>query len=390
MEKEQSIFQTMECGVIKSYIWTFVNRFLHYFLIASFSLSFLCIYFDTLIYFHFIFGILFGAGVLLRIIWGFVGTKYSRFWDFNFRGILEYLLSILGEKKHYIGHNPASSIAIVLIFMFGSITILSGMLTIGAQEQRGIFSYLFFEYSNFKAFEELHKFCANALLVVILIHICGSLIDKFWNKNDSIDSMISGYKRTNQEENIALSLTQKVIFGFYLAFLFCFMLYLFYPHNVFLRSFEREIFASKDLKEYTKECGSCHIAYAPYLLPKYSWDSMMRDLENHFGEDASLEQESHEVILKFLQQYSSDFVDTKFSSKIAKESDSDKIAITKYHYWEVAHDNINPSIFKAQAIKSKANCQTCHKDAESGIFAKSVMDYAKLKNLKEELQDSHF
>ncbi|TLD85161.1 cytochrome B [Helicobacter sp. MIT 11-5569] len=374
--------------MIKSYIWTFVNRFLHYFLIASFSLAYLCVYFDALITFHFIFGILFGAGVLLRVIWGFVGTKYSRFSDFEFRGILSYFASILGEKKHYIGHNPASSVAIVLIFVLGLITILSGMLTIGAEEQRGIFGYLFFEYRYFEIFEDLHEFCANALLAVILIHICGSLIDKFWNKNDSIDSMISGYKRTNQEENITLSLTQKVIFGFYLAFLFVLILYLFYPRNVFLRPFEREIFASQDLKEYTKECGSCHIAYASYLLPKSSWDSMMSDLENHFGEDASLEQESQEVIAKFLQQYSSDSVDTKFSSKIAKESDSNKIAITKYHYWEVAHDKIKPALFEMEEIKSKANCQTCHKDAESGIFAKSAIDYAKLKSLKKELQDS--
>ncbi len=375
------IFQTMESGVIKSYIWTFVNRFLHYFLILTFALAYLCADIDAWIYFHCVFGILFGAGVLLRIVWGFVGTKHSLFRDFNFRGILEYLLSIFGEKKHYVGHNPASSLAIVLMFVLGLGTMLSGMLQYGAEEQGGIFGYLFFEYNHFEAFEDLHAFCANALLGVIIIHICGSLIDKFINKNDALDSMISGYKRTIREESVALNYAQKILFVGYLVFLFVLLVYLLFPNNVLLRSSTRNIFAQEILREYTKECGSCHIAYAPYLLPKSAWDSMMSDLENHFGEDASLEQESHTIILAFLNQYSSDFVETKISSKIAKEPQN-IVAITKYPYWEAAHQDINPALFETQAIKSKANCQTCHKDAESGIFAKGVIHYSELKSLK--------
>jgi len=37
-----------------------------------------------------------------------------------------------------------------------------------------------------------------------------------------------------------------------------------------------------------KECGECHMAYQPALLPRESWAAMMDDLPNHFGEDASL------------------------------------------------------------------------------------------------------
>lgn len=385
MANARLIFQTMESGVIKSYIWTFVNRFLHYFLILAFALAYLCAEIDAWIYFHCVFGILFGAGVLLRIIWGFVGTKHSLFWDFKFRGILEYLRSIFGEKRHYVGHNPASSLAIVLVFVLGLGTMLSGMLQYGAQEQGGIFSYLFFEYGRFEAFEDLHIFCANVLLGVILIHICGSLIDKFINKNDALDSMISGYKQTMRKESVALSFSQKILFAMYLVFLFVLLVYLLFPNNALLRSSMRNIFAQESLREYTKECGSCHIAYAPYLLPKSAWDSMMSDLENHFGEDASLEKESHARISAFLNQYSSDFVKTKISSKIAKESYQNILSITKYPYWEAAHQDINPAIFKTQAIKSRANCQTCHKDAELGIFAKGAIHYSKLKSLKENL-----
>ena len=45
------------------------------------------------------FGSLFGVLVILRIIWGFVGTKYSRFKDFELKGLFAYLKSAL-QAKH--------------------------------------------------------------------------------------------------------------------------------------------------------------------------------------------------------------------------------------------------------------------------------------------------
>ena len=385
MGDRRLIFQTMESGVIKSYIWTFVNRFLHYFLILTFALSYLSADIDTLFLVHIVCGVLFGAGVILRVIWGFMGTKHSRFWDFNYRGILEYLTSILGNKKHYIGHNPASSVAIILMLGFGFLVVFSGLLQYGAEQNSGIFAPLFFTYSYFYMGDDLLEFFANCLLFIVAIHFCGSLIDKFWSKGDAIDSMLNGYKRTQKDESVSLNLAQKAIFAFFLLFLFALFLYLLYPKNILLRPSAQDFFTQDSNKtafgEYKQECGSCHIAYAPFLLPKSAWDSMMSDLENHFGDDASLEEETHARIAAFLEKYASDVVDTK----ITQQKESQQIAITKTPYWEIAHRKLNPKIFTTEAIKSKANCQTCHKDAESGIFAKNAVEYFKLKSLRENL-----
>ena len=38
-----------------------------------------------------------------------------------------------------------------------------------------------------------------------------------------------------------------------------------------------------------KECSACHMAYQPQLLPARSWDALMKGLDNHFGETASLD-----------------------------------------------------------------------------------------------------
>ena len=40
-------------------------------------------------------------------------------------------------------------------------------------------------------------------------------------------------------------------------------------------------------KNWQQECASCHIAYAPALLPKGSWRRLMSGLDQHFGENAS-------------------------------------------------------------------------------------------------------
>ena len=36
------------------------------------------------------------------------------------------------------------------------------------------------------------------------------------------------------------------------------------------------------------ECGSCHAAYPPGLLPAPSWRAVMAGLDRHFGTDATI------------------------------------------------------------------------------------------------------
>ena len=40
---------------------------------------------------------------------------------------------------------------------------------------------------------------------------------------------------------------------------------------------------------YATECGACHLAYPPALLPARSWQRLMAGLDTHFGSDASLD-----------------------------------------------------------------------------------------------------
>lgn len=57
-----------------------------------------------------------------------------------------------------------------------------------------------------------------------------------------------------------------------------------------------------------EECGSCHLAFAPSMLPASSWQRMMGDLKNHFGDDATIDPEIAAKIADYLAGNAADTV----------------------------------------------------------------------------------
>lgn len=95
----------------------------------------------------------------------------------------------------------------------------------------------------------------------------------------------------------------------------------------------------------------------------------MSDLENHFGDDASLEPEDEKIILDFLVQYSAEKSTKEASYKILKSIENkDIIAISQTSFWKNEHKNIPKEVFLDKDIKSKANCKACHSDVEKGLI----------------------
>lgn len=368
----------MGFGVIKSYIWSFAARFSHLALILSFALAYVFSEFDDLVYFHAAFGVIFGVAIVFRIVWGFVGTKYSKFSDFKFQGLISYFGSFLGKKERFIGHNPASSIAIIMILALGFVCVLSGLVLYGLDKNSGIFAFLYDSYAKFEFTKSIHELSANTLLFVAIIHICGALIDKFIHKNDSVNSMITGYKLTKNDESIRANLAQKIFCFIWILAIIAIFLYIFNKDNFILKSHTLKVDYSAQNAVFAKECGSCHMIYAPFLLPKKSWEIMMANLEDHFGDDASVDEETNKEILNFLRSNSAEQKGNKTAFNILKYAQNDQnIAITQNPYWIKKHRKIDEKIFSKSDIKSKANCAACHKGIENGII--SVIEYEKIR-----------
>lgn len=58
--------------------------------------------------------------------------------------------------------------------------------------------------------------------------------------------------------------------------------------------------ASAGLTQYQAECGACHLANPPGMLPVASWVRLLDGLADHFGENAELDPETRASLLSWL------------------------------------------------------------------------------------------
>jgi hypothetical protein len=100
----------------------------------------------------------------------------------------------------------------------------------------------------------------------------------------------------------------------------------------------------------------------------------MADLENHFGDDASLDKKDRVEIESYLLANSAENSTKEAAFYIAKSiKKADTIAITKTPYWKKRHAKIDKKIFNSPKVKSKANCKACHRGFEKGIIDDSLI-----------------
>jgi len=120
---------------------------------------------------------------------------------------------------------------------------------------------------------------------------------------------------------------------------------------------------------YKKECGACHFAYHPDLLPFGSWDKIISGLGEHFGEVIELDPESKKLIAEYLKENAADHCSAKLSIRIMKSlGGTTPKRITEVPYIRKKHHKISAEVFKRESIGSFSNCVACHRAAEKGIF----------------------
>lgn len=124
-------------------------------------------------------------------------------------------------------------------------------------------------------------------------------------------------------------------------------------------------------KTYLAECGSCHTAFAPGLLPVRSWHRMMGELEEHFGEDATLDEPQYLAILKELETLAADgsYADQRMrriSEAISPTAQPQRISETPF--FKYTHDEVPQGLWKRKRIGTPSNCLACHPRANEGRY----------------------
>ena len=167
----------------KILVWDLPTRLAHWLLAASFVGAFATGDSERLRDVHIILGYTMLGLVVFRVVWGLVGTRYARFSSFAFgpRSVLSYLGSLFrGKPQHYAGHNPAGSWAIYALLLS---TVLAGAT-----------GYATYSGMGGGWMEELHEGAANALLVVVIVHVLGVIVSSILHRENLVGGMLGGRK----------------------------------------------------------------------------------------------------------------------------------------------------------------------------------------------------
>ena len=178
-------------------VWDLLIRIFHWSLVSMFLLAYVTE--DHFLQVHSYAGYTILGLVIFRIIWGVIGTRYARFWQFvkSPSEVIAYLKDVIHFRaKRYIGHNPAGGAMIIALLISILLTSITGILLIGMQEGSGPLAAQVADWPRWisKALEEVHEFLANFSVFLVVLHVAGVIIASFQHNENLILSMWNGRK----------------------------------------------------------------------------------------------------------------------------------------------------------------------------------------------------
>jgi cytochrome c553 len=126
---------------------------------------------------------------------------------------------------------------------------------------------------------------------------------------------------------------------------------------------------------YLKECGTCHSAFSPELLPAASWRGVMQRLEDHFGEPAKLDAATHQRITDYLVAHAADRATNEHSRAImgSLHASNAPLRITQVPYIAGLHVAVLDPLWNGTPRpKTLTECGVCHNEVKSGNFRSRI------------------
>ena len=119
-----------------------------------------------------------------------------------------------------------------------------------------------------------------------------------------------------------------------------------------------------------EECGSCHLPFAPSMLPASSWTRMMANLKDHFGDDATVDPKLAAEITAYLVTNAGDQGGQRYGAKLLRDVSAANapLRITELPKWTREHRKVPDWEWKHKDVRTKANCAACHTQAELGYY----------------------
>jgi len=177
----------------RTLVWDLPVRLFHWLLAGGFTAAAI-IAFQTdddgaLFPFHGIIGLALAFMVVLRIIWGFIGTRHARFSSFLFGpgAVAKYMWGAAsGRGKRFVGHNPGAAYA-----MLAMLGLVLGLAVTGVMLGRGN-----------ESVKNIHELMAWSMLVVVGAHLLGVLLHTIRHRENITRTIINGYAMADPAQGI--------------------------------------------------------------------------------------------------------------------------------------------------------------------------------------------
>ncbi len=213
-------------------VWDSLIRIFHWSLVAFFTIAYLTGEEESDL--HIYSGYIVLGLIMFRLVWGFIGSRYARFSSFVTPPgqAVEYLANMAGggDKKRYIGHNPAGGWMIIIMIVTLLVVSVSGLKVYAIEEGKGPLAmeapnislissahadgderyeryekyeeheeheegeYEGEEHEEEEFWEEIHEASSNLMLLLIFLHVVGVVLSGRQHNENLVKAMFTGYK----------------------------------------------------------------------------------------------------------------------------------------------------------------------------------------------------
>lgn len=164
-------------------VWDPLVRLCHWTLAVGFIAAFLTEEGDLG---HRVAGYAAAGAVLIRLVWGFVGSVHARFSSFvpGPSQLVSHLIDMLnGRDRRYVGHNPAAgAMALTLLGLVSVLGVTGWMLTTN-------------QYYGQDWLELVHEGAAYLGLLLVCAHVAGAFYESVRHGENLPWAMVTGRKR---------------------------------------------------------------------------------------------------------------------------------------------------------------------------------------------------
>jgi cytochrome b len=201
-------------------VWDPLVRIFHWSLVLAFTVAYLSgEEADDALDLHVWAGYAVLGLILLRIVWGLIGTRHARFSDFVYRpsAVLGYVRDLISHRaRRYLGHNPLGGVMTIALLLSLLAATVSGLALYAAEENAGPLAGLVagagrHEHATghdgeegdkgAELLEEVHEFFSQFSLFLVFLHIGGVVVSSLAHKENLPRAMITGRKRAASEKD---------------------------------------------------------------------------------------------------------------------------------------------------------------------------------------------